>query len=329
MGVHLLRKLLAAGQDVVGVGLHDDRSPIPSVCGPFRREGSCDLAPGAVAFAGEPGTFAYLPLDLVQAGAVRDLLLRLRPAVIYHLAAQSSAAVSFARPAATVQANVLGTLNLLEGMLALPEAQRPVLLNVGSGEEYGPHPPDRQPLAEDTPLRPCSPYGVSKVAQTLLCLQYVRSYDLPVVTVRAFNHTGPGQDTRFVFPSFARQIAAAEAGAAPPQLAVGNLDAVRDFLDVRDVIAAYGLLVKEGSPGQIYHVCSGNPLTIRQGLDILLGAARCPISLRNDPDRNRPSDLPFLVGDNAKLRAATGWAPEWDVTRTLLSLLAEARKEFT
>jgi GDP-4-dehydro-6-deoxy-D-mannose reductase len=220
-------------------------------------------------------------------------------------------------------------LNLLEGVRALPEAQRPVLLNVGSGEEYGPQPPERQPLAEDAPLRPCSPYGVSKVAQTLLCLQYVRSYDLPVVTVRAFNHTGPGQDTRFVFPNFARQIAAAEAGAAPRQIAVGNLEAVRDFLDVRDVVAAYRLLVKEGCPGEIYHVCSGIPLTIRQGLDILLGAAHCPISLRNDPERNRPSDLPILVGDNAKLRAATGWEPEWDITRTLPGLLAEARKEYS
>jgi GDP-4-dehydro-6-deoxy-D-mannose reductase len=249
--------------------------------------------------------------------------------MVYHLAAQSSAAASFVDPCGTFAANVGGTLHLLEAVRALPEAERPVLLSVGSAEEYGPQPASAYPLKEDTDLNPLSPYGVSKVAQTLLCRQYARSHDLPVIMTRSFSHTGPGHDTRFAFPNFARQIAAAEAGAGPAEITTGNLAAVRDFLDVRDVVAGYRLLLKEGRPGEIYHVSSGNPLTISQGLEILVDAARCPVTVRRDPDRDRPSDTPVMVGDNAKLRAETGWEPEWDIKDTLAALLDEARKEFS
>ena len=329
VGLHLVRTLLVAGHTVVGLGKHGPDNPLPPLCGPFRQDGPAGGIPRAVCFTGAAGSFAYLPLDLQEPAGVEEFLLGIRPALIFHLAAQSSAALSFAQPRETIGANLIGTLNLLEGLRALPEAQRPAMLAVGSCEEYGPHPPGRQPLGEETPLAPVSPYGVSKAAQTLLCRQYAATYDVPVVVARSFNHTGPGQDTRFALPSFARQIAAAEAGAGPAEIQVGNLDAVRDFLDVRDVIAAYRRLIRDGEPGEVYNVCSGTALTIGQGLDILIGLATLPVTVKADPARQRPSDTPILVGDNEKLRARTGWEPEWDITRTLSDMLAEARKEFS
>jgi GDP-4-dehydro-6-deoxy-D-mannose reductase len=249
--------------------------------------------------------------------------------MIYHLAAQSSAAASFQDPVGTMDANLRGTLNLLEAVRALPEAAWPAILSVGSCEEYGPHPEQDQPLTETAALNPISPYAVSKVAQTLLCAQYVRAWQVPVVMVRSFSHTGPGQDARFAFPAFARQIAAAEAGRGPAEIAVGDLSAVRDFLHVRDVIDAYRLLMKEGRPGEIYNVCSGRALTIREGLEIMIAEAACPITVRTDPDRLRPADTPVMVGDNTTLKTETGWLPEWDMALTLRELLAEARRELT
>ena len=145
---------------------------------------------------------------------------------------------------------------------------------------------------------------------------------------RSFSHTGPGHDTRFAFPNFARQIAAAEAGAGPREIVTGDLSPVRDFLDVRDVVAAYRLLLKEGRPGEIYNVSSGNSLTISQGLEILVDGASCPITVRRDPDLCRPSDIPFMVGDSGKLRRETGWEPEWEIKNTLTELLQAARKEY-
>jgi GDP-4-dehydro-6-deoxy-D-mannose reductase len=198
---------------------------------------------------------------------------------------------------------------------------------VGSCEEYGPQ-PGEAPLAEDTPPNPISPYAVSKVTQTLLCRQYARSFDLSIVVARAFSHTGPGQDTRFAFPSFARQIAAAEAGRGPDEVVTGDLSAVRDFLDVRDVVAAYRLLVARGAAGAVYNVCSGRALTIREGLEILVRGARRPVTIRTDRARSRPADTPRLVGDNTKLRRDTGWRPERGIEDALLGLLDEARREF-
>ena len=246
---------------------------------------------------------------------------------MFHLAAQSSAGHSFREPVDTFASNVTGTLNLLEAVRALPAGARPAVLAVGSCEEYGPQ-PGSGPLGEETPLNPVSPYAVSKAAQTLLCRQYAGSWDLAIVVARAFSHTGPGQDTRFAFPSFARQIAAAEAGRGPTEVVTGDLSAVRDFLDVRDVVDAYRLLAARGAPGEVYNVCSGRALTIREGLEILVRGARRPVTVRTDPARSRPADTPRLVGDNTKLRRETGWQPGHGIEDALLGLLDEARREF-
>ncbi len=331
-GRWLVGDLLADGLPVVGCGRLSAGEETPPRCGPFtRREDAPDRGGGAVYEVGDSGgpgrAWTFYPCALEIPGAVAELLARLRPGAIYHLAAQSSAGRSFGDPLDTFASNLIGTLHLLEAVRALPPAGRPTLLAVGSGEEYGAAGERRAPFSERSPLAPVSPYGVSKAAQTLLCQQYHRSSGLPVVVARAFSHTGPGHDSRFVFPSFARQIVAAERGEQPPILRVGDLSPVRDYLDVRDVVRAYRLLAARGEPGQVYNVCSGRALTIRDGLEILLQEARCPLEITVDPERCRPVDIPYLVGDGTKLRARTGWRPELPLQATLCELLNWTRKE--
>lgn len=328
VGRNLAYDLLRSGQPVTGLGKHPIASALPARVGPFRLEHSSSALSGAVPYTCDVGTMWYLPLALEDPVPIAALMAELRPATVYHLAAQSSAAVSFSAPGATFTSNIQGTLNLLDAARALPGPGRPTLLSVGSCEEYGPQPASGFPLREDAALNPISPYGVSKVGQTLLCRQYVHSYDLPVVMTRSFSHSGPGHDARFAFPSFARQIAAAEVGAGPTEIRTGDLSAIRDFLDVRDVIAAYRLLTQAGRPGEIYNVSSGRSLTIQQGLEILVGEARCPIVVQRDPARCRPSDIPVMIGDSTKLRRETGWQPVHEFDKTLLGLLNEARKEY-
>ncbi len=328
VGQHLARSLILAGQPVVGVGKHTPGTALPEQVGAFRLAGAAPELPGAVSYVCDAGTMWYVPLALEEASPIAELISVMSPTCVYHLAAQSSAAVSFREPGETFASNIMGTLNLLEAIRSVKDGQRPVLLAVGSCEEYGPQASSNFPLDEEASLNPISPYGVSKVSQTLLCRQYAHSYDMPVIMTRSFSHTGPGHDTRFAFPSFARQIAAAEVGQGPTEIQTGDLSAIRDFLDVRDVIAAYRLLTKEGQPGEIYNVSSGKSLTIQAGLEILVDGAACPITMRQDPARCRPSDIPVMVGNNVKLRTETGWEPEWDFSATLLGLLKEARKEY-
>jgi GDP-4-dehydro-6-deoxy-D-mannose reductase len=320
----LIDDLLAAGARVVGVDRPvEDRAPArvghSTAAGPDR------TLPGGTRYQAAAGSWTLLPCALEEAGAIAEAVARVAPAAIFHLAAQSSAARSFVAPAETFACNVNGTLHLLEALRALPAAERPRLLAVGSAEEYG-RQDGEAAIAEDAPLRPVSPYGVSKAAQSLLCVQYHVAHGLPVVVARSFSHTGPGQDQRFAFPSFARQIAAIERDEAEPRLLVGDLSPVRDFLDVRDVVRAYRALSERGEPGRVYNVCSGRPLTIRDGLDILLRGARRPITVQPDPARLRPADIPYLVGDGARLTAATGWRPERDFAGTLAELLEQAQQ---
>ncbi len=327
----LIADLLASGRRVHGLGLPPVAGP-PATYGPFALAGPdprrSDDLPGTVRYGGSPGEWSFTPCRLEDAATLAAIVTRTAPAEIYHLAAQSSAGLSFEQPCETFATNVEGCLNLLECLRGLPETDRPRLLAVGSCEEYGDDPDEpRTPLAETAALHPVSPYGVSKVTQTLLCLQYGRACGLDVVVARPFSHTGPGHDARFAFPSFARQIARAEAGADPDRLRVGNLEPVRDFLDVRDVTRAYRLLMERGRSGTVYNICSGQALTIRQGLDILLASARAPIAIENDPERWRPADIPYMVGDNTRLTEETGWHPEHDFADTLGELLVQARKE--
>ncbi|MCK4231535.1 GDP-mannose 4,6-dehydratase, partial [candidate division WOR-3 bacterium] len=197
----------------------------------------------------------------------------------------------------------------------------PLIHIAGSSEEYGLVHPDEVPIAETNPLRPLSPYGVSKVAQDLLAFQYFKSYGLKVIRTRAFNHTGPRRGEVFATSNFARQIVMIEKGKAEPLIRVGNLDAVRDFSDVRDIARAYTLALEKGEPGEVYNICSGKGLKIRQLLDMLLAQSKVDIEIKEDPARMRPSDVGFLIGDATRFRAKTGWKPEIPFEQTLADLL--------
>jgi GDP-4-dehydro-6-deoxy-D-mannose reductase len=190
-----------------------------------------------------------------------------------------------------------------------------------SSEQYGMVYPDELPINEDNPFRPLSPYGVSKVAQDLLGYQYHASYGLHIVRTRAFNHTGPRRGESFATSSFCKQVAEIEAGRRPPVLHCGNLDARRDFTDVRDMVRAYWLALEKGEPGEAYVVASGEAYTIREVLKAVLDNARCSIEVEAVPELMRPSDVPVLVGDATKFHTLTGWEPQVPFAETMGDLL--------
>ncbi|HHN94503.1 MAG TPA: SDR family oxidoreductase [Anaerolineae bacterium] len=256
-------------------------------------------------------------VDLRSRDEVFALVEASRPAYVFHLAAQSFVPTSFADPWDTLENNIRSQLNLLEAVRRSGREVR--FLVIGSNEEYGA--PTELPLTEESPLRPANPYAVSKVGQDFLGLQYHVAYGLPVVRVRPFNHTGPGQSPRFVVPAFASQIARIEAGLQEPVLRVGNLEAARDFSDVRDIVRAYHLAVTEGEPGEVYNLASGRAHSIRGLLDTLLGYTAVEIRVERDPERYRPVDVPEVYGSAAKFRRLTGWEPRIPFEQTLLDTL--------
>lgn len=263
----------------------------------------------------------YTPIvaDLLDRGAVARAVAAVAPTHVFHLAAQSHVPTSHDDAGATLANNIGGQVNLLDACRALPAPPR--VLIAGSAEEYGLAREEEMPLGEDQPFRPTSPYAVSKVAQDLLGWQYFVSYGLPVVRVRPFPHIGPGQGDRFALASFARQIAEIEAARRPPVVRVGNLDARRDFLDVRDVVRAYHLALTRGEPGAVYNVGAGVAVRLRDALDLLLGLSPARIDVATDPARLRPSDVPLLVADNRALREATGWSPTIPFEESLRDIL--------
>lgn len=265
------------------------------------------------------GQLQLVECDLRDAGAVRRLLARVRPDRVFHLAAQSYVPTSWLAPAETLTGNLLCQLHLFE---AARELELPARFHIaGSSEEYGLVRPEELPIREDAPLRPLSPYAVSKVAQDYLAYQYWMSHRLHTVRTRGFNHTGPRRGEVFVTSNLARQVAAAEKGQQEPIIRVGNLDAVRDFTDVRDMVRAYWLALERGEPGEVYNICSGRGYTVRAVLDILLGLAQTRVEVRQDPERLRPSDVPVLVGDCTRFRAISGWEPTIPFEVTLKDLL--------
>jgi GDP-4-dehydro-6-deoxy-D-mannose reductase len=196
---------------------------------------------------------------------------------------------------------------------------------VGSSEEYGAVQPEHLPIDEETPFRPMNPYAVSKVAQDMLGLQYYLSHKLDAVRTRPFNHIGPRQGLGFVVPDFASQIARIEAGRQEPVLRVGNLDAERDFTDVRDVVRAYHLLAVHGQSGQVYNIGSGKAHAVQEILDCFLAQSRVKITVAHDPERMRPSDIPKVVCDYGKLNACTGWEPAIPFEQSLVDVLNDWR----
>jgi len=260
-----------------------------------------------------------LECDLRDAFSTRDTLERVRPDWIFHLAAQSFVPTSWTAPTESLTTNVVGQVNVFEAVRKLDMHCRIQL--ACSSEEYGLVNPDEVPIKETNPLRPLSPYAVSKVGQDLLGYQYWMSWKLDCVRTRGFNHEGPRRGPVFVASDFARQIADIEKGIRPPVVSVGNLDSRRDFTDVRDMVKAYWLALEKGRPGEVYNICSERAWSIREVLDMLLGMTNAKIEVRQDPARLRPSDVPVLLGDCSRFRNETGWKPEIPFEQTLRDML--------
>jgi|TARA_B100001105_G_scaffold248419_1_gene234159 GDP-4-dehydro-6-deoxy-D-mannose reductase len=257
--------------------------------------------------------------DLRDASSVKTLLADIQPERIFHLAAQSYVPSSWNSPGETITTNVIGQLNIFE---AMRETNSTASIQIaGSSEEYGLVHPEEAPITEENPLRPLSPYAVSKVAQDMLAYQYFQSYGLKVVRTRAFNHTGPRRGDVFVTSNFAKQIAEIEAGQRPPVIHVGDLNPKRDFTDVRDIVRAYWLSLEHCSLGEVYNVASGKAYRIKEVLKILLDNSGQDIEVVEDPERLRPSDVPLLLGDNSRFCKATGWVPEIPFEQTAKDLL--------
>jgi len=292
---HLLAELAGVGGcELCGVGLKEE--PLAEV-------------PGLV----------YLVADLTDYAGLRAVLDDFRPDSVFHLAAQPSVALSWKDPWLTYRVNVVGQLNLME---ALRELGTGASVHVAcSSEEYGVVPPGRMPLAESMPMRPGSHYAVSKVSQELMGLMYHEAFGMRVIVTRGFNQAGPGQSPDFVVSSFAHQVASIEAGLVPPVIRVGNLEARRDFTDVRDTAKAYRMLMERGAAGTAYNVCSGVARPISELLEMLLGMTEVEIDVEPDPGRQRPSDIPVLLGDNSLIRRDVGWEPAIPIERTLLDTL--------
>ena len=257
----------------------------------------------------------FRQLDLLDREGVAGVLRDFAPDWIVHLAAFSSVAFSWQRPVESFANNTTIFLNLLDQVRA--QRLRCRVLSVGSSEEYGDVDPASLPLREDTPLRPVSPYAVARVSQEMLSRVYVQGYGLDVVMTRSFNHTGPFQKDLFVIPSLAKQLVAIRRGHAEPHLRIGDRTIVRDFIDVRDVVRAYHLLLTQGERGEVYNVCTGRGTSIEEIIAMMQEMLGTHATLECDDQLIRPSDNRTIIGSNAKLTAATGWAAEIPLRESL------------
>ena len=260
-----------------------------------------------------------LECDLRDATSTFDTIAKVRPEWIFHLAAQSFVPTSWRAPSESLTTNVLGQLHVFEACRRI--GIKPRIQIACSSEEYGMVYPDEVPIRETNPLRPLSPYAVSKVAQDMLGYQYWMSWKVDSVRTRGFNHEGPRRGPVFVASDFAKQIADIEKGRRAPILSVGNLEAIRDFTDVRDMVKAYWLALEKCEPGEAYNICTGKGWKIKDLLDHLLSMTKAKIEVRQDAARLRPSDVPILLGDNSKFVAATGWQPTIPFEQTLQDML--------
>ncbi|MBU0504073.1 MAG: GDP-mannose 4,6-dehydratase [Candidatus Omnitrophota bacterium] len=257
--------------------------------------------------------------DLRDSVKVYNIIAKVRPEFIFHLAGQSFPAGSWAKPMDSLLNNISGTLNILE---AVKKAELGSRIHIAcSSEEYGGSENKKKPLKESNIFMPLSPYAVGKIAQDMLGFQYYKAFNMFIVRTRAFNHIGPRLADNFAASSFAKQIALIEKDKQPPFIYSGNLDVLRDFTDVRDVVKGYWLSLLKGNPGEVYNICSGTGYKIRDILDILLSFSDKKIKIKVDKLRLRRSDVLTVIGDNSKFIRKTGWKPRipiWDTLRDIL-----------
>ena len=308
VGLHLAEILLAAGHDVTGL-----------VTPTGAREGLRALAARHPRFA--PDGLAVA--DVTDRLAVERALAAAEPERVFHLAAIAYAPHAEADPARTMAVNVLGALHVLDGARAVAPQAR--ILVAGSSEAYGVVEPGDLPIVETTPLRPVSMYGVSKAAVDLAAFARAWTAGAQVIRVRAFNHTGPGQRPDFVCSDFARQLARMEAGLTEPVLRVGNLEAARDFTDVRDIVRGYAQLAEQGEVGEAYNLCTGEATTVARIVEILREESTVAVRCEEEPRRVRGREIPVVVGSAARA-AAVGWRPAIPLRQTLCDLLQDWRR---
>jgi GDP-4-dehydro-6-deoxy-D-mannose reductase len=259
-------------------------------------------------------------LDLMDSKKVSEVISDIMPDSVFHLAALTAPSESFANPAGFLTNNITAQVNVLEG-IKLANLPNTKVLVVSSADIYGIVKPEDLPINEKAPLNPANPYAVSKIAQDFLGLQYANSYTMHIVRVRPFNHIGPRQTPQFVVSKFAKQIADIEHKKMEPILKVGNLDAKRDFTDVRDMVKAYDLVLEKGTAGDVYNIGSGVSFTIKEILEKLLSLSSVSIKIEQDKNLLRPSDNPELVCDCSKIKSLTGWNSEISIDQTLRDTL--------
>lgn len=290
VGKHLRAELEAHGYDVTGL----------------------DLAPGEKTVA----------VNLLEAEKVNALLEEMQPEVIFHLAGQANVGLSWKKPVMTMEINLIAAVNLMEAVRKSCPGCAIVL--VGSSDEYGNLKEKGQLVSEETPLQPVTPYAISKIAQEQMGQAYAKAYGMKICMTRSFNHGGAGQKPGFMIPDFAQGIVKVERGEADA-VSVGNLSSKRDFTHVKDIVRAYRLIAEKGKAGEIYNVGSGKTYSAGEVLDRMIGMAKCPVPVRQDPARMRPSDTPVICCDNSKIRNDTGWTPELTIDDILQDTLAYYR----
>ena len=308
VGRHLAALLLARGDEVYG-----------TVHRPTSREQLRDLAARFAALRDE----CVYTVDVADRQAMTDIVASVQPDGVLHLAGVTSVGESHADPAAAVRTNVLGSLSVFSAVRERRPSCR--VLAIGSADAYGLVGSEDLPVRETCHFQPLSPYGASKAAMDLIAYQWVRAYQVDIVRMRPFNHTGAGQRAGFVCPDFARQLVAIERGQQAPTIFVGNTEVVRDFSDVRDIAAAYVAAWTHGQSGAAYNVCSGVGRSIREVLDSLIDIAAIRVDISVAADRVRQSDVPIVIGSAEKLQAATGWTPRHEWRETLATVLADWR----
>lgn len=257
----------------------------------------------------------FYKLDIMDSDACENVLRDVKPQYIFNLAAVSSVGLSWREPAKTMEINIIGTLNVLEAVRKISISSK--ILIVGSSEEYGKVQPQDIPIKETQKLVSENPYGISKITQEMIAQLYYKTYGLQIYFVRAFNHIGPGQQLGFVVPDFAKQIAEIELGMKEPVIFVGNLEAKRDFTDVRDVVRAYEMIVNNGRCGEVYNVGSGKSIAIKEILNSLIRFCTKEINIVKDLSKMRPSDVPIIEASIDKIKTEVGWRPQISIEQTL------------
>ena len=261
----------------------------------------------------------FVEADLKDIVSLKKALAEIKPDRIFHLAAQSFVPASWVCPAETFAINSIGQINLFEAVLDL--GLKPRIQIACSSEEYGLVHRDEVPMKETNPLRPLSPYAVSKVGQDMLGYQYYKSYGMHIIRTRGFNHTGPRRGDVFICSNFAKQIVEIEKEKREPVMYVGNLEAKRDFTDVRDTVRAYWLSLEKGEAGDVYNIGTGRAYAMKEILDMLLSLSHAEVEVKVDPKRLRPSDVQILLSDSTKFRQLTGWEPKIEFKKSLKDLL--------